>query len=130
LSPAAFRRLWLAAVLAFAAFIAWSSLAPTPPVSAPSLSDKLQHFVAYLALTLLASGIAMPGRLWLTAFRCFLLGGFLEIAQGLLTTTRQAEWGDLAANTAGILAAWIIAGGGRAGWGLRALERVRRASGS
>lgn len=118
----------MAAILALAAFIAWSSLAASPPVSAPSLSDKLQHFVAYLALMLLASGIATPGRLWTAALGCFLLGGSLEIAQARLTETRVAEWGDLVANTAGIVAAWAIAGGSRAGWGLRAFERLRRPS--
>ena len=118
----------MAAIVALAAFIAWSSLAAAPPVSAPSLSDKLQHFIAYLALMLLASGISAPGRLWIAALACFLLGGALEIAQGLLTETREAEWGDLAANTSGILAAWALAGGSRAGWGLRAFERLRRSS--
>lgn len=120
----------MAGIVALAVFIAWSSLAATPPVSAPSLSDKLQHLAAYFALMLLASGIAAPGRLWVTALGCFLLGGSLEVAQGLLTETRTPEWGDLAANTAGILAAWAIAGGGRAGWGMRAIERLRGASGS
>lgn len=117
----------MAAIAALAAFIAWSSLAPAPPVSAPSLSDKLQHFAAYFALMGLATGIATPGRLAPAAIACFLLGGALEIAQGLLTTTREAEWGDLAANTAGILAAWAVGGSGRAGWGMRVLERLRSA---
>lgn len=128
MNSAVVRRFWMAATVALAALIAWSSLSPTPPVSAPGLSDKLQHFTAYLSLMLLASGIAAPGRLWLIALGCFFLGGTLEIAQGLLTKTRVAEWGDLVANSAGILAAWAIAGGSRAGWGLRAFERLRRPS--
>ena len=42
----------------------------------------------------------------------------------------MAEWGDRAANVAGILTAWLIAGQGRAGWGLRAAAWLqgRRAS--
>ena len=48
--------------------------------------------------------------------RCLLLGAGLEAAQALLTDTRQADWADMAANAGGILCAWIIASGGRAGW--------------
>jgi hypothetical protein len=44
----------------------------------------------------------------------------------MFTQDRQAEWGDLAANTAGILTAWLIAGQGRAGWAYRAFDRLRR----
>jgi hypothetical protein len=41
-----------------------------------------------------------------------------------------ADPADLAANTAGIALAWLIAGQGRAGWGLRAAAWIsaRRAS--
>jgi VanZ family protein len=126
LSEATFRRLWIGAVVAFAAFIVASSLSPQPLVPVETLSDKVSHFLAYLALGLLGSGIATPGRLWLTMLRCFVLGAAVEIAQAQLTDHRHAEWADLAANTAGILVAWIIAGQGRAGWAYRALGRLRR----
>jgi VanZ family protein len=125
LTEAALRRLWIAAVLALAAFIAWSSLAPQPPVTVEGLSDKADHLIAYLSLGLLASGIVTPPRLPFALLRCFLLGAALEVAQGLFTQERHAEWGDLAANSAGIALAWLVAGGGRAGWGLRVLARLR-----
>jgi len=120
LTPIAFRRVWIAAVLGLAAFIVYASLAPQPPVPTEVLSDKLEHYLAYLSLALLGSGIASPARLRFTLLRCFLLGAALEIAQALFTEHRMAEWGDLAANVAGILTAWLIAGQGRAGWGMRA----------
>ena len=124
------RRIWIAATLGFAAFIVTASLSPQPVLSNATFSDKAGHYLAYLTLALLGSGIASPERLWQTMLRCFLLGAVLEAAQSLMTHQRVAEWGDLAANVAGILTAWLIAGQGRAGWGLRAaawLER-RRAS--
>jgi VanZ family protein len=120
LTPTAFRRLWIAAVLGLAAFIVYASLAPQPLVPTEVLSDKLEHYLAYLSLALLGSGIASPARLRFTLLRSFLLGAALEIAQALFTEDRMAEWGDLAANVAGILTAWLIAGQGRAGWGMRA----------
>ena len=94
-----------------------------------TFSDKVWHFLAYLALALAGSAIASPGRLWQTMLRSFLLGAALELGQGALTANRSPEWADLAANTAGIATAWLIAGQGRSGWGLRAgawLARLRK----
>lgn len=98
------------------AAIAVASLLPMPLESLEDGSDKVGHFLAYLALTLFSSGIVARERLWRLALRCLVLGLALEAAQALLTATRHADWADLAANAGGILAAWIIAGGRRAGW--------------
>jgi VanZ family protein len=125
LTDSTLRRCWSGAVLALAAFIIVSSLSPQPLVTIETLSDKAGHGLAYLSLGLLASGITAPGRLWLTMLRCFLLGAALELAQAAWTEHRQAEWGDLAADTAGILIAWLVAAQGRAGWGYRLLARLR-----
>lgn len=102
------------------AVITVASLAPLPALAIETGSDKLGHYLAYLVLALLASGIVAPERLWQAMLRCFLLGLGLEAAQAFLTDHRAAEWADLLANVAGILTAWLIAGGGRAGWGPRA----------
>ena len=123
---AVFRRLWIAAVLLLTAYIIYASLASHPPGPDEILPDKAGHYLAYLSLALLGSGIASPERLWRTMLRCFLLGGALEIAQLLFTEHRMAEWRDLGANVAGILTAWLIAGQGRAGWGLRAMAWFNR----
>jgi len=114
------RRLWIAAIVALVTVIVYSSLSPQPVVSSETLSDKTAHFLAYLSLALLGSGIASPAMLWRTMLRCFLLGATMEAAQELLTDHRVADVADLAANAAGIGMAWLIAGQGRAGWGLRA----------
>jgi len=120
LNPATLRRLWIAAILALVALIIVASLSPRPVVPSESFSDKTSHFLAYFSLALLGSGIASPAELWRTMLRCFLLGAALEVAQGMLTDHRVADFADLAANAAGIGAAWLITGQGRAGWGLRA----------
>ena len=120
------RRVWMAATLAFAGFIVVASLSPHPVLTGASFSDKAGHYLAYLALAMLGSGIASPERLWLTMLRCFLLGAALEAAQSLTTQQRVAEWGDLAANVAGILTAWLVAAYGGAGWGLRAAAWLAR----
>ena len=107
-------------ILVLVVAIVAASLSPQPPIPIETFSDKLWHFLAYLALALAGSAISAPDRLRWTMLRCFLLGAALEVAQGALTAHRSPEWADLAANTAGIATAWLIAGQGRAGWGLRA----------
>jgi VanZ family protein len=126
LSEALLRRLWAAAVLALASAIVYWSLAPQPPVPNAIIPDKVGHYLAYFALALLGSGITTPERLWRTMLRCLLLGAALELAQAAWTAHRVAEWGDLLADLAGILTAWLIAGQGRAGWGARAYARRAR----
>jgi len=120
LSEAVLRRLWTAAIVVLLAAIVISSLTPEQFVPVEQFSDKLGHYLAYLALALMVSGIAAPQRLWRSMLGCFLLGASLEVAQAAFTVYRSAEWGDLAANTAGIATAWLISAQGRAGWGLRA----------
>ena len=120
MSESTLRRLWIVAIVVLVIAIIYSSLTPRPVVSSESFSDKMAHFLAYFTLALLGSGIASPARLWRTMLRCFLLGATLEAAQALLTEHRVADVADLAANAAGIAMAWLIAGQGRAGWGLRA----------
>jgi VanZ family protein len=123
-NPETLRRLWIGAIVALVALIIAASLWPRPVVPNESFSDKTAHFLAYLSLALLGAGIASPARLWRAMLRCFLLGAALEVAQALLTAHRVADFADLAANVAGIGAAWLIAGQGRAGWGLRAAARL------
>ncbi len=120
------RQLWIAAIVVVVVVIVAGSLSPSPLLPNHAFSDKLGHYAAYLVLALLASGIVAPARLWRVMLRCFLLGLGLEAAQALLTDNRLAGWGDLLANAAGILTAWLIAGSGRAGWGFRFADRFIR----
>lgn len=124
MSPTTVRRAWIAAIVVLVAAIVAASLAPQLPEAVDTISDKAWHFLAYLLLALAGSAIATPRRLWSTMLRCFLLGAALELAQGALTAARSPEWADLAANTAGIAVAWLIAGSGRAGWGMRVGARL------
>lgn len=94
---------------AMLATILWLSLAPLPEntLAVPG-SDKLAHCAAWLAVSLwFLLLICQPGQRiwWLTAF--VLTGGLIEIAQSF-TPYRHGDWLDFAANSAGVLIAWLV----------------------
>ena len=126
MSGDAFRRAWIAVIALGVAAIVVASLLPMSAVNQEGGVDKFWHFLTYFLLALFSSGIVTPDRLWRLAVRCLLLGAGLEAAQALLTDTRQADWADMAANAAGILCAWMIASGGRAGWARHIEARLVR----
>ena len=99
---AAFWLLWPAAAL-----VIWGELAPAPELPSIGLWDKLEHFTAYFGLALMSvlgwSGRRAP-RIF---FSVILLGGVLEILQAHVG--RDAEWGDMLANTLGALTGTLLA---------------------
>lgn len=121
-----FRRLWIAGILLVALGIAAASLLSMPDLATAGGTDKFGHFAAYFTLMLLGAGIVDSGRLWRVALRCLLLGIALEAAQAWWTADRHADWADLVANVAGIGAAWLAAGGARAGWARHLEARLAR----
>jgi len=100
--------------IAYVMLICWLSLTPSPPVIKDSFFgwDKAQHAGAYGGFTLLAGWAcgAFPldrKRCWqLAVVLAVVFGGVMEIAQGTLTATRAAEWGDLLADLVGALGAY------------------------
>lgn len=94
--------------------ISWLSLTPTPPEIPGDFFgwDKLQHAGAYGIFALLASWAFGTFSLdWKRSWRLAVLaavtfGGMLEIAQGVLTTWRSAEWGDLLADLLGAVSSY------------------------
>jgi VanZ family protein len=90
---------------ALACVIVALSLMPQPPQAPPGLTwDKLQHFLAYGALTgWFALLCANPRSLWIHGMGFVLLGALIEPLQGWLTTTRSPDVWDAAANALGAL---------------------------
>lgn len=95
--------------IAYVIAVSWLSLTPEPPEIEVAFFgwDKFQHAAAYGVFTLLA-GWAFdiffidPKRRWrMAAVAAVTYGGFMEIAQGVFTTTRTASWGDLLADLVG-----------------------------
>lgn len=92
------------------------SLAPAGPVLDLSISDKARHFLCYLVLMLYFTGLYPRERHGLLAVAFFLMGVALELLQGALTATRHMDLRDVALNTGGIAAAFLLARLGLADW--------------
>ncbi len=116
LSALAFRRAWQGLILLLVLAIAGGSLLPIPSITATPGVDKLEHFIGYFTLALLGSGIVTRERLWVVMARCFAFGAAIELLQGMLTSSRTADWADIVANGLGVITAWAVAAGGLAGW--------------
>lgn len=106
-----FRFLRRAAVWLFwpgVALIAWGELTPNPPDMVQHIWDKAEHFTAYFGLAAMATlviGLRRPLAWALTGIVA--LGGLLEVAQYYMG--RDAEWGDVLANSLGVLAGLAVA---------------------
>lgn len=118
--PLARPGLWIAGALLLAAAIVVGSLLPGPVVESTASWDKLQHTVAYLVLSLWLIGMVGRSGYLRAAAAAFLLGVAVEVAQALLTDTRQGDLLDLVANGTGALLALAAAYLGLGGWAQRA----------
>lgn len=83
--------------------------------------DKLIHAGGYALLAVLAVGLFGPDRnRWLALLWLVMLGGLIEIAQGLWAINRAADPWDLLANSLGIALAAAIC------WRRNALAMIER----
>lgn len=89
---------WPAAIV-----VTWGELTPSPPrLEGPLLWDKLDHFIAYFGLALLASlGWGLRRSLFFVFLAILAMGAGLEGLQALVG--RDAEWADMLANGLGAL---------------------------
>lgn len=97
-------KLWLGLwALAIAVVIAVCLMPPPPLPPLPDNSDKVEHLLAYFVLAACAVQLFSGKRaLAFVALGLVVLGIGIEIAQGLLTTTRAADPRDAVANTLGV----------------------------
>ena len=105
--PLQWRRLWLACGWFLVLLIIYLSLRPGGPLLPPSISDKLQHVVAYGVLTywFACLYLRLAGRLACAA-AFVLLGVALEFVQAL-TGYRSFDLIDMAADAAGVALGWL-----------------------
>lgn len=103
LKPLRRRRTWLAMWLLAIATVVAACLLPSSELPKVPLSDKLEHALAFFALSVAAVQLYQRGRpLAIVAVGLLALGAGIELAQALLTTTRAMEGADLVADGIGI----------------------------
>ena len=95
-------RVWYVFGAVLTLLVVIGSLLPARDLPSLFLSDKLQHLLAYLALTLWFGGLMAPRRYLLLALGLLALGGGIEIVQGLMGLGREADWRDFLADALGI----------------------------
>jgi VanZ family protein len=103
-------RFWAAVGWLLIGLVVYLSLTPAlPDLPEVDHGDKLGHFLAYAALMGWFAQLYRTRRAHLRiAVRLVLLGVGLELVQGM-TGYRSFEAADIAANSAGVAAAWLIA---------------------
>jgi len=109
-------RLWrvLSCVVIVAAIIV--CLLPARDIPDVGVSDKWEHSVAYVLLTLWFAGLYPRSRYWVIALGLLLMGIAIEFAQADMHMGREGDVHDVIANTAGIAVGIVLALAGLGGW--------------
>jgi VanZ family protein len=102
-------RWWQAALLALIGVVGYLAFTPTPPPQADLGWDKLNHAIAFTALTISGSfGFPRPRQALLYVMGAMLaFGGLIEIVQAFVPG-RSCDWEDVLADSIGILSGTAI----------------------
>lgn len=110
MKPLRHRKAWLALWLLGVTSVIVVCLLPGPDLPDLRVSDKLEHALAFALLAASAVQLFERGRaLVAVAFGLLALGIGIELAQGLLTTTRDMDAADVVADSVGIAAGLSVA---------------------
>jgi VanZ family protein len=118
LLPLHYRIAWALGGSLLACTLAFGSLLPGPVVAVVSTWDKAEHFLGYFTLAAWWLGLLPRSRYLACVVAVIAFGIAIELAQGLLTTTRQLDPSDVLANSLGAGAAWLAANSGLGRWAM------------
>lgn len=96
-------RSWYVVGVVLVLVVVVASLVPGKDLPHLGVNDKIEHLTAYFGLAAWFGGLLMPRRYALLGLALLLLGGGIEIAQGLMGLGRQADWKDFYADAAGVI---------------------------
>ena len=101
------RPIRLAAYALATMILLYMCFAPSNDLPKVNIWDKEEHAIAWFVLT--ATGLILsPRRPRGIALYAFGFGVFVEVVQGLMGFGRDADWHDVAADSIGIVAAFLI----------------------
>jgi VanZ family protein len=101
---------WRAALGVLTVVVLYLALMPAPPHTLDTGWDKLNHALAFASLAVCScfSGSASPRRLLIAGALLVGFGGLIELLQSQIPG-RDAEWGDLLADTIGMVVGMLSA---------------------
>jgi VanZ family protein len=101
---------WRTALGVLTAVVLYLALMPAPPHTLDTGWDKLNHALAFASLAVCScfSGSASPRRLLIAGALLVAFGGMIELLQSQIPG-RDAEWGDLLADTIGMVVGMLSA---------------------
>jgi VanZ family protein len=103
------RRFWLVAGWLLVLLIVYLSLRPGEALLPETISDKLQHVLAYAVLMLWFGNLYLQKLIrWRYAVGFVLLGVVLEFIQ-LVSGYRSFDQGDMVADAMGVAVGWLLA---------------------
>jgi VanZ family protein len=112
-----FPRLWLSLGWIAVAAATLACLVPTEQLpQPPDISDKTEHFLAYLVLSVWFAGIYRRSRYWIIAIGLIAMGILIELAQEAMGLGRQGDMLDVIANCSGVLTGLLLCWFGLGGW--------------
>lgn len=99
---------WFIALVIVTSGVLYLALTPVPPSDGAGW-DKANHVLAMVLVTVVAFSAFRPAvrAILFAGLFGIILGGLIEVLQGLCTTTRSAEWGDFAADAVGVAVAML-----------------------
>jgi VanZ family protein len=104
-----FPRIWILGGIGLLLVITYLSLMPNDQLPDAGFSDKVNHILAYVALSLWFGGIMVRRSYLLIVLALVAFGVMIELLQGWTGAGRQAEALDLGANAVGIAAGLLLA---------------------
>lgn len=104
-----FPRFWILGGVGLLLIITALSLLPGDQVPKVSVSDKVKHVLAYVALALWFGGISVRRSYLRITLALLAYGVLIELLQGWMAVGRQAELLDVVADAAGIAAGLLLA---------------------
>ncbi len=102
-------RLWVVLGVLLLLVVVLFCLLPGQDVPDLVGSDKLKHFVAFGLVAFWFASILVRSDLLWVGIAVVLIGGLIELLQGMMGLGRDPEWLDLAADALGVAAGLVLA---------------------
>ena len=111
-----YKTYWIAGGIGLLMVVLSLSLVPfTGPDLPVTFADKIAHMLAFTVLIVWFSAV-IPQSRWSSLFGLLLTYGvFIEVMQ-FFTGYRVTEWGDIVADTVGLVLGWLMIKAGLANW--------------